>query len=60
MSSEVKLQTIDGYISEYATTHKVSPMQAIQTQTARQFIEYADERDTSIYVEENENKEMKK
>lgn len=57
MSSEVKLQTIDGYISEYANTHKVSPMQAIQTQAARQFIEYADERDTSIYRDENENKE---
>lgn len=60
MSSEVKLQTVDGYISEYATTHKVSPMQAIQTQTARQFIEYADERDTNIYREENENKENEK
>lgn len=60
MSSDVRLQTIDGYISEYANTHNVSPMEAIQTQTARQFIEYADERDTSIYRDENENKENEK
>lgn len=60
MSSDVKLQTIDGYVSEYARTHKTSPMKAIQTQMTRQFIEYADERDTSIYVEENENKENEK
>lgn len=60
MSSDVRLQTIDGYISEYANTHNVSSMQAIQTQAVRQFIEYADERDTNIYRDENGNKEMKK
>lgn len=47
MSSNTKEQTIDGYITEYSNSHNVSPMKSIQTAMAKEFIEYADERDSS-------------
>lgn len=57
MGSETKKQSIDGYVSEYGTKHNKSPMDAIQTAMCKEFIEYADDRDTAIYKEEKENKE---
>ncbi len=55
MSSDIKKQSIDGYVSEYGTKHNENPMKAIQTAMCKEFIEYADERDTAIYQEEKEN-----
>ena len=57
MSSDIKKQSIDGYVSEYGTKHNESPMDVIQTAMCKEFIEYADDRDTAIYIEEKENKE---
>ena len=37
-SSSLKHQTIDGYVSEYANLHNISPFQAIQTAMCKEFI----------------------
>ena len=46
MSSSIKKQTIDGYVEEYALKHYEEPINAIQTAMCKEFIEYADDRDT--------------
>lgn len=56
MSSSIKYQTIDGFVNEYATQYGISPMDALQTSLSKEFIEYADERDTYKYLKEKEEK----
>lgn len=38
MSSSLKEQTVDGYVSEYANKHGCSPLQAIQSAMCKEFI----------------------
>lgn len=54
MSSSTKIQTIDGYVEEYAHKHHIKPLNAIQTAMCTEFIKYADDRDTAIYKDEKE------
>ena len=55
MSSSTKIQTIDGYIEEYAHKHDEKAIEAIQTAMCGEFIKYADDRDTAIYQKGKEN-----
>lgn len=56
MSSSTKTQNIDGYIEEYAYAHDEKPIRAIQTAIAKEFIEYADNRDTARYQKKESRK----
>lgn len=47
-----KYQTVDGYISEMANERGISPLQAIQSAMAREFIKYAKDRDSAVYRED--------
>ena len=54
MSSSTKNQTIDGYVTEYANTHGVSPMQAIQTAMTIEVIKSFNDRDIAIQFKKGE------
>ena len=56
MSSSTKNQNIDGYIEEYSKAHNKQPVEVVETKMAREFFEYADNRDTDIYKRERERK----
>ena len=52
MGSSISKQTIDGYLEEYSAAHDVTPNDAVKTSMAKEFMEYADVRDTAIYNNE--------
>ena len=47
MSSSIKDQTVDGYVSEFANAHNVSPMIVMQTAMFKEFIASMSDRDAA-------------
>lgn len=56
MSSSIKNQTIDGYVTEYANAHGISPMRAIQTAISIEVIKSLNDRDIAIQFDKKGDK----
>lgn len=57
-SSSLKHQTIDGYVSEYANLHNISPLQAIQTAMCKEFIKMRHDEENSPLSAQDEGSKL--